>query len=356
MVYERLSAMDVVYPQFDFDENLREFPISQDDWNQFVINLKEKLKEATLLSDKLACFEHLGVANRILLNLDAAEYYLKQALNLTYKHPKQSKLVQNMIRLAHVYHWMKKFEKADLLFDQAWLLLCELPSGESLTASYHQHLGKFYFDQNLLLCAIVEFETAFSLRQKIGAPEDQIKSSELAINRVHFILNQPVSKITIRKAVLQDAEQIHLSHMKSIQEVCSKKHSQEEIAVWGHRPFNKEQRESAIKNDFVLVTEYLQKIEGYGHLRIFEKDSVKRAHIFGLYLTSTVSGQSIGKRMIDIMIEQCRYRNVKLITLESTLTANAFYKKNGFVEDGQEMMVHISGQPVRCYPMKIELM
>ena len=194
-----------------------------------------------------------------------------------------------------------------------------------------------------------------NLRQKIGVPKDQITSSEFAINRVHFLLDQASSKVTVRKALLQDAESIHLSHMKSIQEVCSKDHSKAEIAAWGHRPFQKEQRESAIKNDFVMVAEYLQKIEGYGHLRVFEKNSFMRAHIIGLYLTSNVIGQSIGRRMIDTMKEQCRYRKVKLITLESTLTANAFYKKCGFVEDGPEMIVHINDQPVRCYPMRMEL-
>jgi uncharacterized cupin superfamily protein/GNAT superfamily N-acetyltransferase len=355
VIYDVQISNDLVYPEFDFDEQLWERPKVKDDWNQFVVLQKEKLKTASALSDKLTYYESLGVANRILLNLEEAEHFLKNALAITYKHPNQSKLVQNMIRLAHVYQWRKSFEKAALLFEQAWLVLIDLKSDDSLIASYHQHLGKFYFDQGYLLNALAEFEGALKIRQKTNAPQDQIKSSEISINRIYSLLREKSGNVTVRKAQLSDAESIHIAHMKSIKEVCSKDHSKEEIAVWGHRTFYKDHRESAIKNDFVLVAECMAKTEGYGHFRVFEKDGIRRAHVFGLYLTPAILNQHIGKRMIETMIEHCRYQKVKIITLESTLTANAFYKKSGFSEDGPEMTIQISGQPIRCYPMKMVL-
>lgn len=161
--------------------------------------------------------------------------------------------------------------------------------------------------------------------------------------------------VRVRRAIIRDAEDVHNAHMTSIQKICSKDHSKEEIAVWGHRPFNKAQREFSIKNDLVLVAEKNSRIEGYGHIRLFEKDNLKQAHIFGLYLTPAALGMSVGQTMIDIMLEQCRYHGVDKVALESTITAKSFYKKMGFEEDGGEMSVEISGQPIRCYPMRLFL-
>ncbi|MFZ3231866.1 MAG: GNAT family N-acetyltransferase [Pseudobdellovibrio sp.] len=96
-------------------------------------------------------------------------------------------------------------------------------------------------------------------------------------------------------------------------------------------------------------------IEGYGHLKIFEKDGLKRGHIFGLYLTPNVVGKSFGKAIVDLMMEEIRSAKVKQVSLEATITAQNFYRKAGFVDAGPETTVEINGTPIRCYPMKMEL-
>jgi len=159
----------------------------------------------------------------------------------------------------------------------------------------------------------------------------------------------------IRRAVVQDAEAIHRAHMKSIQEICSKDHSPQEIQAWGHRPYREDQRVDSIQNDLVWVVEDSGLIEGYGHLKIFEKDGVKRGYISGLYLTPKIIGKSFGKTILDLMMEELRSAGVKRISLESTMTARNFYRKVGFVETGPETTVEMNGTPIRCYPMKMEL-
>ncbi len=96
-------------------------------------------------------------------------------------------------------------------------------------------------------------------------------------------------------------------------------------------------------------------IEGYGHLKIFEKDGLKRGHIFGLYLTPKVVGKSLGKAIVDLMMEEIKSAKVKQVSLEATITAQNFYRKAGFVDASPETTVEISGTPIRCYPMKMEL-
>jgi len=159
----------------------------------------------------------------------------------------------------------------------------------------------------------------------------------------------------IRKAKIEDAEAIHDAHMLSIQSICSKDHSIEEINAWGMRPFNEIQRTSAIQNQNVWVVELDNKIEGYGHLRVYEKDGQKLAHIMGLYLTQKALGQGYGKQIFLLMLTEAKFQKVETINLESTLTAHTFYKKMGFIDSAPQMTVELGGAAIRCIPMKMDL-
>lgn len=161
--------------------------------------------------------------------------------------------------------------------------------------------------------------------------------------------------LLVRRAAVQDAEAIHRAHMRSIQEICSKDHSPEEIRAWGHRPFKEDQRVGAIKNDLVWVIEQNGLIEGYGHLKIFEKDGRKLAHIYGLYLTPSVVGKSLGKAVFGLMLDEMKRAKVVEVSLESTISAKSFYEKLGFVCLGAETTAVINGTPIRCYPMQMNL-
>jgi N-acetylglutamate synthase-like GNAT family acetyltransferase len=135
--------------------------------------------------------------------------------------------------------------------------------------------------------------------------------------------------------------------MKSIQEVCSKDHSPEEIQAWGHRPYKEDQRHSSITNDLVWVVDDDGIIEGFGHFKIYEKNGMKKGHIFGLYLTRKVLGKKLGKSIADLILAEAKSSDVKEITLEATLTAHDFYQKVGFEDNGPQTSVEISGQKIR---------
>ncbi|MBK9324409.1 MAG: GNAT family N-acetyltransferase [Bdellovibrionaceae bacterium] len=346
---------DVQRPSSHFDQDLRDVPDNIGEWKVFVDGLKAQLKDENHSAKKLMLLEHIGMAARTLLKFDEAEFYLKKALTLSYSYPSQSRLIQNLIRLAHVYQWKKEFDKSQMLFDQAKSLIDENPVSEVLRAAYHQHVGKLCFDQQFFGKAQAEFSTALSIREKIAAPNDQIESSQDSLKEALKRWGRNFSGTYVRKAIPQDAESIHRAHMKSIQEICSKDHSPQEIQAWGHRPYREDQRVGSVKNDLVWVVENNGSIEGYGHLKIFEKDGLKRGQIFGLYLTPEVVGKSLGKAIVDLMMEEIKSAKVKQVSLEATITAQNFYRKVGFVDAGPETTVEISGTPIRCYPMKMEL-
>ena len=170
-------------PGSHFDQDLKDVPDNHAEWIKFIDDLEMKLKDENHAAEKLNLNENLGMACRIVLRLEQAEKYLKKAVTLSYSHSSHGRLVQNLIRLAHVYQWKKEFEKAALLFDQAKSLLEEHQVSEGLRASYHQHLGKLYFDQRHFAQAKAEFVTALRLREDISAPPDQIESSKNSLKQ-----------------------------------------------------------------------------------------------------------------------------------------------------------------------------
>lgn len=177
------------FPLYNFNEQLKEVPQDIKKFEIYIEELKNNILSSNNPKDQLKVFENLGIAFRILNRLDESEYFLTKALSLSAKES-VSKQIQNLIRLAHVYQWQKKFLKAQTLFDQARSLISEFSISDSLKAAYHQHLGKLYFDQQLYGLSLTEFELAKKIRTQISAPQDQIDSSEYSIALAKKMVNK----------------------------------------------------------------------------------------------------------------------------------------------------------------------
>lgn len=157
----------------------------------------------------------------------------------------------------------------------------------------------------------------------------------------------------IRKATPADALKIHEAHMRSIQEVCSIDHSENEIKAWGYRPFYEDQRIHAINEQFVYVVEIEDQIEGFLHFNILENKT--DAYIYGLYLTKKSNGFGLGTKMMNIVFDKCEQNNIHKINLHSTITAHNFYLKMGFADTAPMTTVLINQTPIRCIPMSKNL-
>lgn len=180
---------------------------------------------------------------------------------------------------------------------------------------------------------------------------------KLRKRRVKFFDVKQPDKILpiVRRARPEDAQGIHLAHMSSIQEVCARDHTPEEIKGWGHRPFNLQQRLDAISKDFVWVVQLSNSIEGYGHLKFIQKDGSRQAYIAGLYLTSNFVSLGLGKQIVHLMLEVVKTKNCSEIRLDSSLTAHEFYRNFGFSDVGPMGKIEIGGSLVRYIPMRLTL-
>ena len=337
------------FPTIRFDENLHEVPSDPEEWRSFIRTEERLLGIANNPEERLRHLETLGTAHRILRKLNEAEVFLAQAVKLSEALGPPTRVAQNMARLGHVYQWKGEFDKAHALDDQIRSLGV---LSEGLTASLHQHRGKIFFDQRLYLAAAAEFRAAWRMRFILNAPADQLESSE---NSVKAAQNRSGREFPVRRAFARDVEFIHLAHMRSIQEVCSKDHTADEIAGWGHRPLSAERRLADIANDWVWVSEANDQVNGYSQLKIFEKEGRRFGYISGLYLTPEIVGKFVGKSLFQIMLEVLNAYRAESLSLESTITARNFYKKLGFKSNGPEKEISFGKSLVRCYPMKMLL-
>lgn len=342
-----------IFPEYDFDLNLRELPKNILVWEEFITGLTEKLKHESNQLEKRRLLESLGIACRITNRLSESEQHLLKALALS---SGSSKVIQNLIRLAHTYQWQNEFSKAKILFDQARNIINENDISPTLVAAYHQHFGKYYFDQGFFGLACCEFNLALKIRKEISAPQDQVDSSQLALDESKKRWNIQFDRnISIRRARISDAEAIHNAHMTSINEICVKDHNADEIRVWGGRAFDPAVRVPAIQNQFYLVAEYENKIEGLCQLRLEITDNIKTAHLFGFYITPKILKRKVGHALMNLVFEFCRSEDVKLVTLKSTITSFDFYKKYGFIKTGELTGPIRDGVMIRGYPMEMKL-
>ncbi|MFZ4714669.1 MAG: GNAT family N-acetyltransferase [Bacteriovoracaceae bacterium] len=159
--------------------------------------------------------------------------------------------------------------------------------------------------------------------------------------------------ILIRRASLTDSYAIHEAHMKSIQELCAPDYSEEQIAAWGFRQYNQEQRHSSILNNDVWVLEAMGRVEGYLELKIEPSDGV--AKLVALYLTSNFSKQGYGKILMNLMKEKCFETNTRKITIVSTKTAKDFYLKMGATILSEEINLSIGGVDIPGIKMEMSL-
>jgi len=157
----------------------------------------------------------------------------------------------------------------------------------------------------------------------------------------------------IRRAKHEDAAGIIGSHRRSIREVCSRDYNPLQVAAWSGRDFQEERWRQTMDKDFVwVVVDENEKIFGFGHLVLRENSPGKLA---GLYFVPEVVGLGLGRKIFELMVEECKRAGVTELLLSATKTAKNFYEKMGFVQLGPILSIQIGGEMVECFEMKAVL-
>ena len=70
----------------------------------------------------------------------------------------------------------------------------------------------------------------------------------------------------------------------------------------------------------------------------FSHPTGKRAHLMNVYTSPDYRGQGIARRMVEMLMEEARRRGVTEISLDATTSGRPLYRKLGF-QDSEECMV-----------------
>ncbi len=167
-------------PEYQVGRDLRDLPKDATAYFQFLKNIEKDLQQNLSSNDRLAALEVYAIASRRAGQLNSAELSLKVAIQICEKENYPEKLLQNKIRLAHVFQWKRSFDRANDLFLECEKQLNSVTS-PALVAAFWQHKGKNLFDQEFYELSAECFQKALDLRLQTQAPEDQIESSRFAL-------------------------------------------------------------------------------------------------------------------------------------------------------------------------------
>ena len=126
----------------------------------------------------------------------------------------------------------------------------------------------------------------------------------------------------IKTATIKDAEEIHRIHDEAVLMACKDFYTKEQIDAWlyGRTP---EGYHEAIKKGDMYVAEDNGKIVGFGHAIPGE--------IVAVFVDPTFHKKGVGKLLLDYGLK-IALKGRKKVKVESTINAEGFYKKHGFVK------------------------
>jgi putative acetyltransferase len=141
---------------------------------------------------------------------------------------------------------------------------------------------------------------------------------------------------TIRRSTPEDAEGILDAHHSAVHETAKKDYSELILNVWS-RPVDAQRvaaRRTKLETDksmisFVAVDEF-GKILGFGEL-------VPPETLGAIYVAASAGRRGVASELFKTLEAKARELGMKVLTMDSSLTAAPFYIRHGFREVGPRM-------------------
>lgn len=180
-------------PEFVLTENLRFIPKDPRALKKYIDELKYQAKNTQDISERVSLQGEIGVCLRSLDLFEEAQAILQNVIEIIEKNNLGlRKVIQNKIRLAHVFQETKQFQQSNSLFSEVIQTCRSTDDASPLLHFALQHAGKNEFDQGKYAVALENFEEALSLRLSIAAPLDQVESTQAAIARTKQLMEYKV--------------------------------------------------------------------------------------------------------------------------------------------------------------------
>ena len=127
--------------------------------------------------------------------------------------------------------------------------------------------------------------------------------------------------MVIKTATINDAKEMHRIHTSAVRTVCKDFYTEKQIEAWleGRSPEGYE----GIKKGEMYVVKDGGKVVGFGHAIPGE--------VVAVFVDPTFHKKGIGKLLLDYGLK-IALKNHNKVKVESTINAESFYKKHGFVK------------------------
>jgi putative acetyltransferase len=128
---------------------------------------------------------------------------------------------------------------------------------------------------------------------------------------------------TIRKATKADLDNIQLLFVEAINAIKQEEYSAEVLKVWASSIENKERWLRKIKTQYFLIAENNEEVVGFASLE-------HHTHIDMLYIHKDYQRMAIAQTLFGELLERAIKNNASELTADVSITAKAFFQKNGF--------------------------
>ncbi len=156
-------------------------------------------------------------------------------------------------------------------------------------------------------------------------------------------------KVTIKKATLNDLEDIKKTCKEAILYSCSNDYSTQQIQAWIDAIDNLERWEKAIENQFFIAAWISDEMAGFGSI-------LNGEYIDFLYVSPKYLGKGIANHLFNILMDETRKLGKQFLWANVSKTALPFFSSKGFVIE-KENRNQTQGVEIMNYRMgkKIEI-
>lgn len=153
-----------------------------------------------------------------------------------------------------------------------------------------------------------------------------------------------MESITLRAARAGDGAAVFAVTHQSITELAQGRYSAEQLRGWmGQRSHDDYER--AIAKGGMVVACQGDTVVGFVDA---EPGEVTR-----LFVLAQAAGQQLGSRLLAAGLAKAQAPHVQVIKVESTLNAEGFYRRHGFIAKGRDFFSHgVGGDPIEIVLME----
>ena len=164
-------------------------------------------------------------------------------------------------------------------------------------------------------------------------------------------------EIKLRLGRKGDAQNIARIHYRAIHEIASNNYSEKILNAWG-RSLSKEELAKREENfarrikqeaSIIVVAEIDGKIAGFGEVSLQEDE------LTALYVNPDFKRQGVGTAIARNLESRAKQSGSKYLKLHSSLTAESFYKRNGFQREREGIHILATGEQMACVIMKKQI-